>query len=198
MNYSNVFIASPNILAQVWGLRFAGELLSVQGAGSGWNPSRAGVRHFTLQSRVEKTDELASDQKKVSILLVEDNPADAGLVRMALEEHGVEGDIFVVTDGETAIQLIGDLDAQPVDCLDLAIIDLNLPKKPGRVVLERIRRSERCKAIPVVILTSSDAEQDRADAVRLGANHYLRKPSKLEEFLDLGTVFKQILGGAPQ
>ena len=117
---------------------------------------------------------------------------------MALEENGVEGDIFVVADGETAIQLIDDLDAQPIDCLDLAIIDLNLPKKPGRVVLERIRCSERCKAIPIVILTSSDAQQDRADAARLGANHYLRKPSKLDEFLNLGTFFNQILGAVPE
>jgi len=117
---------------------------------------------------------------------------------MALVEHGIEGGLFVVADGEIAIQLIEELDNQPIDCLDLAIIDLNLPKRPGREVLERIRHSERCRGIPIVILTSSDAQEDRADAARLGADHYIRKPSKLEEFLKLGAFFKQILGGAPQ
>jgi DNA-binding response OmpR family regulator len=124
------------------------------------------------------------------VLLVEDNPADAGLVRKALEEHGIEGDLVVVADGETAIQLAEDLDAQLMECPNLAIIDLNLPRKSGRAVLERFRRSELCRAIPVVILSSSDAVQDRTDSERLGADRYFRKPSTLDEFLSLGATFK--------
>jgi two-component system, chemotaxis family, response regulator Rcp1 len=66
---------------------------------------------------------------------VEDNPADAGLVRRALEKHGVDGELIVISDGETAIAFIQALDAEAAPCPDLAIVDLNLPKKPGREVL---------------------------------------------------------------
>jgi CheY-like chemotaxis protein len=133
-------------------------------------------------------------QKPLSILLVEDNPADAGLVRKALEEHGVKGQIILLADGEMATQFIQCLDAQQVACPDLVILDLNIPKKPGREVLEYLRRSMRCRHVPIVILSSSDAQQDRADAARLGADRYIRKPSHLEEFLSLGAVFKETLG----
>lgn len=133
-------------------------------------------------------------QKPVSILLVEDNPADAGLVRKALEEHGVKGQIVVLADGELATQFIQSLDFQQIDCPDLVILDLNIPKNPGREVLERLRHSMRCRHVPVVILSSSDAQQDRSDAARLGADRYIRKPSNLEEFLSLGAVFKETLG----
>ena len=127
-------------------------------------------------------------------MLVEDNPADVGLVRKALEEHGVQGHLVVVADGETAIQLVEDVDAQLMVCPNLAIIDLNLPRKSGRAVLERFRRSDLCRAIPIVILSSSDAQQDRADGERLGANRYVRKPSTLAEFLSLGAIFKATIG----
>jgi DNA-binding response OmpR family regulator len=130
-------------------------------------------------------------------LLAEDNPADAGLVRKALEAHDVEGELVVVSDGETAISFIRSLDADPsFDCPSLAIIDLNLPRRPGREVLENMRRSVKCGRIPIVILSSSDAEQDRADAAHFGASQYLRKPSRLEEFLRLGAVFKATLGSS--
>lgn len=127
------------------------------------------------------------------ILLVEDNPGDAGLVRRALEEHDVDGELMILSDGEQAIQFIHALDAQPIDCPNLVILDLNLPKKSGREVLESMRSSQRCSQIPVVILSSSDAKQDKADADRLGASRYIRKPSRLEEFLSLGAIFKKAL-----
>jgi two-component system, chemotaxis family, response regulator Rcp1 len=135
----------------------------------------------------------APDQKSVSILLVEDNPADARLVRKALEEHRVEGELMVLADGEKAIEFIRTVDAQSAECPALAIIDLNLPRKSGREVLEHIRLSARCRGMPVVVLSSSDAEQDRADAMRLGASRCLRKPSRLGEFLSLGAIFKAVL-----
>jgi DNA-binding response OmpR family regulator len=66
---------------------------------------------------------------------VEDNPADAGIVREALEEHGVEGELTVLIDGEMAIQFVQDIDSQLLTSPDLIIVDLNLPRKPGREVL---------------------------------------------------------------
>ena len=156
------------------------------------------VQRFTLRSPAETAKESSSVSAPVLILLVEDNPADVGLVRKALEEHRVEGDLVVVADGETAIQLIEDLEAQLMECPNLAIVDLNLPRKSGRAVLERMRRTEICSAIPVVILSSSDAQQDRSDAERLGANRYVRKPSTLDEFLNLGAIFKATLSQSSQ
>jgi CheY-like chemotaxis protein len=127
-------------------------------------------------------------------LLVEDNPADVRLVRTALEHHEVECEITVFVDGEKAILFIQAVDAEAIACPDLIIIDLNLPKRPGREVLECIRRSEKCREVPVVVLSSSDAVQDRDEASRLGASLYLKKPSRLEEFLNLGAIFKETLG----
>ena len=130
-----------------------------------------------------------------SILLVEDNPADAGLVQKALEEHGFAGELSVADDGETAIQVIRSLDHEPLaDCPDLVIIDLSLPRRSGREVLEAMLHSERCRYVPVVILSSSDAQQDKADAARLGASRYIRKPSRLDEFLGLGRIFRELIG----
>jgi len=129
-----------------------------------------------------------------SILLVEDNPADSMLVRKALEEHGFSGELTVVDNGETAIHRIQSLDREALaECPDLVIIDLSLPRKSGREVLEIMRRCEKCRHTPVVILSSSDAVQDKADAARLGASRYIRKPSRLEEFLKLGATFKEII-----
>jgi DNA-binding response OmpR family regulator len=112
---------------------------------------------------------------------------------MALEQHGMEGELVVIADGETAIAFIQSIDAEAVWCPDLVILDLNLPKKPGREVLARMRMSAHCQRTPVIILSSSDAERDKADAVRFGANSYVRKPTKLDEFLSLGLIFKAAL-----
>ena len=194
MDSLNVCTAPRNIPEQEWGWPSVSGLSNEQGEESGWNLNRPGVRHFTLQSRSGTASEERTGRKESWVLLVEDNPADAGLVRKALEEHGVKGQIIVLADGEMATQFIQCLDAQQVACPDLVILDLNIPKKPGREVLEYLRRSMRCRHVPIVILSSSDAQQDRADAARLGADRYIRKPSHLEEFLSLGAVFKETLG----
>jgi CheY-like chemotaxis protein len=121
------------------------------------------------------------------------------LVRKAFEEHGYQGELTAVSDGETAINLIQSFDREPrTECPDLVIIDLNLPRRSGREVLEAMRRSERCRGIPVVILSSSDAIQDKADAARLGATRYIRKPSRLEDFLALGATFREIIESSSQ
>ncbi len=138
------------------------------------------------------------DQKAGLILLVEDNPADALLIRKALEEHHVEGELLVIADGEKAIEfiLVWAVDAQSAECPALAIIDLNLPKRPDGEVLQCMRLSEACRHIPIVILSSSDAERDKADAARLGASRYIRKPLRLDEFLSLGAIFREVLEGS--
>lgn len=154
------------------------------------------MQHFSLQSRTERPSEPAESQKAVSILVVEDNPADVGLVREALEEHGVEGQLLVVADGHEAMRVIDNIESGQVSCPDLFIVDLNLPKEPGREVLKRLRLSEKCRHAPVVILSSSDAQRDRDDAEGLGVSRYIRKPFRLEEFISLGGVFKAMLGSS--
>ena len=90
------------------------------------------------------------------IVLVEDNAADVGLVREALEEHTVRCGLTVIADGESAINFVDAIDASEQACPDLVILDLKLPRKSGVLVLQHIRASRVCNTVPVVILTSSD------------------------------------------
>jgi DNA-binding response OmpR family regulator len=155
----------------------------------------AGVQRFSLRSRAETANKKDPKLEPYSILLIEDNFADVGLVREALEDHNVEGDLLVIADGASAIRFIQDLDAQ-AKCPDLVILDLNLPRLPGREVLESMRKSPACQDMTIVVLSSSDAPEDKADALHLGAHRYMRKPLRLTEFLDLGAVFKQLLAAS--
>ncbi len=127
------------------------------------------------------------------IVLIEDNRADVLLVREALDHHKVRCDVTVITDGELAIKFIDDIDSGLQPRPDLVIIDLNLPKKPGREVLKRIRACDACKGVAVVVLTSSDARKDKEDVAPFAPLHYLKKPSKLDDFITLGGLFRQIL-----
>jgi CheY-like chemotaxis protein len=128
------------------------------------------------------------------ILLAEDNPADVFLIRTALEEHGVDSPLEVVADGSQVLQILNQEQTLPSAQLGLIILDLNLPRHDGIEILQRLRQTEQLSAIPVVILTSSDSPRDRIVASQLGAARYLRKPSNLDQFLNLGAVFKEVLG----
>jgi two-component system, chemotaxis family, response regulator Rcp1 len=128
------------------------------------------------------------------ILLIEDNPADVELVREALLEHSVQCDLALVTNGETALAFIDAIELGEVRCPDLIIIDLRLPIIPGREVLRYLQATARCKHLPVLVLSSSDSAKDRAETAALGATRYVQKPFRLVEYLQLGIVFKQMLG----
>lgn len=106
----------------------------------------------------------------------------------------MEGELIVANDGEKAIAIIQDIDCEAVSCPDLFIVDLNIPKKPGREVVECMRQSLKCKDALIAILSSSDSARDKEDAKRLGVSQYIQKPSRLDEFLRLGAVFKTMLG----
>jgi two-component system response regulator len=121
------------------------------------------------------------------ILLVEDNPDDVELTIRAFKKTNILNDIAVVTDGEQALDYIfgrGKFAGKdPDDHPGLILLDLKLPKIDGLQVLQEIRADERTKYIPVVILTSSKEEQDLMEGYRLGANSYVRKPIKFEDFI---------------
>ena len=135
---------------------------------------------------------------KPHLLLVEDNPADADLVEEALAEAHLEYGISVVRDGAQAIQFIDRVDADPSHCSpDLVLLDLNLPKVSGEEVLSRVRLSPRCGTAKVLIISSSDAPADRERTMQLGASGYFRKPSRLDQFLELGPKIRSMLEGPP-
>jgi chemotaxis family two-component system response regulator Rcp1 len=127
------------------------------------------------------------------IVLVDDNPADVLLVREALAWHGVISTLLVAEDGDEAIRYIDEIDAASLPCPDLIVLDLNLPKKTGFQVLERLRASPMCGGRPAAILSSSAAAADRKKAERLGASCYICKPSNLDDFLSIGKELKQML-----
>lgn len=124
--------------------------------------------------------------KPVEILLVEDNPGDVRLMQEALREGKLSNNLSVVGDGEQAIAFLKrerEFAAAPRP--DLIILDLNLPKKDGRQVLEEIKADDSLKRIPVLIMSSSKAEQDIIRSYDLHANCYIVKPGDLDELLSV-------------
>jgi two-component system, response regulator len=113
------------------------------------------------------------------ILLVEDDPDHAALTMRALKKSGITNPIVVAADGQAATDYLSDA-GNPLPMLIL--LDLKLPKIEGLEVLKRLRGTERTRRIPVVILTSSDDERDRAAGYDYGCNSYIRKPVDFEQF----------------
>jgi len=120
--------------------------------------------------------------KPIEILLVEDNPGDARLTREALAQSKIRNRLHLVRDGEEALAFLhheGQFRDVPVP--DLILLDLNLPRRDGREVLEDVKKHPDLKHIPVVILTSSQAEEDILRSYRLHANCFITKPVDLEQ-----------------
>jgi CheY-like chemotaxis protein len=121
--------------------------------------------------------------RPIEILMVEDNPGDVRLTREALKDAKVSNTLRVVEDGAAALDFLyqrGDYADAPRP--DLILLDLNLPKKNGREVLEEIKQDAQLKTIPVVILTTSQAEEDVVRAYSLHANCYITKPVDFAQF----------------
>ena len=124
--------------------------------------------------------------KPIEILLVEDNPGDIRLTKEALKENKIFNNLHVVNDGVEAIHFLrreGDYSEVPRP--DLILLDLNLPKMNGRDVLGEIKNDTQLRRIPVVVLTTSQAEEDISKAYDLHANCYVTKPVDLEKFIDV-------------
>jgi two-component system, chemotaxis family, response regulator Rcp1 len=158
-------------------------------AASGSNPRQGTDRLFTLPF-----PENTAPQARLHILLVEGNKADVLLVREALKATGLPVDFYVVSDGETAIKYIDELNAdETASCLSLILLDLNLPKKSGIEVLEHLRRTRKCENSPVVVVSSSDSIKDRAEAASMGADASFLKPSGYEACIRIGEIVKDLL-----
>jgi CheY-like chemotaxis protein len=119
----------------------------------------------------------------VHVLLVEDNPADADLTREVFESGRLRVELSVAVDGVEAMALLkAGTDGSERSTPDLILLDLNLPRMSGQQTLAEIKTDHALKHIPVVVLTSSDAESDVAHSYALGANCYVIKPVDLQEF----------------
>jgi CheY-like chemotaxis protein len=136
--------------------------------------------------------------KMARIFLAEDNRGDVLLIRRALAEHGIEHELHVVHDGEAAITFLSRM-GQPdgVPCVDLVLLDLNLPKVDGSQILRELRTHPQCADTPVIIVSSSNASSDRSRIAALGISHYFQKPSELDAFMRLGAVVRVVLDNQP-
>jgi chemotaxis family two-component system response regulator Rcp1 len=127
------------------------------------------------------------------ILLAEDNPGDALLIREALGMRFPDAKYIVQQDGERMMRWIDLLDSGYAPRPDVILLDLTMPRATGEEVLGRLGQSAACQGVPIVIVTSSDSPRDRAAAARLGANRYFRKPSDYGEFMKLGDLVNGVL-----
>lgn len=122
--------------------------------------------------------------RQIEILLVEDNPGDVLLTKEAFSEAKIWNNIHVARDGEEALDYLYN-EGEFADAVrpDLILLDLNLPKIDGREVLDKVKSHDILKRIPVVVLTSSKAEQDVIKTYDLHANSYVLKPLDLDQFV---------------
>jgi two-component system, response regulator len=127
-------------------------------------------------------------ENKNVILLVEDNPDDEALTLRALKKNNIKNEVVVARDGAEALEFLfgtGKYAGRNTDVMpQVVLLDLKLPKVEGLEVLRQVRADKRTKLLPVVILTSSNEEQDRIQGYDLGANSYVRKPVDFSQFLD--------------
>ena len=129
--------------------------------------------------------DLMANRNPIDILMVEDNPGDVRLTRETLREGKVFHDLHVATDGVEALAFLrreGNYAAAPQP--DLVLLDLNLPRKDGRQVLAEIKEDPKLRQIPVVILTTSGAEEDIIKSYDQHANSFVTKPVSLDQFVN--------------
>jgi two-component system response regulator len=131
---------------------------------------------------------IVAELERKCVLLVEDNPDDVKLALAALRENRIVNEVVVARDGAEARDYLFALgkyaERDVADCPSIVLLDLKLPKIDGLDVLRRIRADDRTRLVPVVVLTSSDEDEDLVRSYRLGANSYVRKPIDFEQFLD--------------
>jgi chemotaxis family two-component system response regulator Rcp1 len=125
-----------------------------------------------------------TDAKPIEILLIEDNPGDVRLTKEVLMEGKVRNHLQVVGDGVEAMAFLRrENNYAEAPRPDLILLDLNLPKKDGREVLQEIKEDGQLKSIPVVVLTTSEADEDILRSYDLAANCYITKPVDLDQFI---------------
>lgn len=136
---------------------------------------------------------MIDDDHPAQILVAEDNPADAHLIRMALRREDFPHRLHVCTDGEQALDWLarrGPYADAPRP--DLIVLDLNLPRYDGREILMRLHGNHDLSHVPVAVFTSSDSPRDVEECTRFGAARYVTKPNDLQAFLGVGAILKEL------
>lgn len=152
-------------------------------------------QRLSSQFRDKSHSAESEDANRPSILLIEDNEADAFLVQQALKQHDVRANLRVLQDGGQASDFFDAVQNGMMTCPDLVILDLNLPKLSGHEVLQKMRNGNTCREVPVVVLSSSAVFADTKESKRLGVACHIQKPSDFEEFMKIGAVLKSLLTG---
>ena len=135
---------------------------------------------------------IKDDVRLIEILLVEDNPGDVFLTKKAFEKAKVANHIQVATDGEMALNMLrGEDGSPPAQIFDIVLLDINLPKLDGKQVLEAMKQDPNLRRIPVVILSSSKAEQDVLHSFDLQASGYVVKPLDFDQFVDVVSAIEE-------
>jgi two-component system, chemotaxis family, response regulator Rcp1 len=129
--------------------------------------------------------------KPVQMLLVEDSSSDVRLIREALKETSLPVEITVARDGVEALDWLHKTESGQALRPDLVLLDLNLPRKNGHEVLSEVKTSPSLSAIPVLVMTSSNDDEDVNQAYRLNANGYITKPSNLTEYIQIVRSIEQ-------
>ncbi len=125
---------------------------------------------------------------------MEDNKTDVFLIREAIGSCRIDAEIDIVRDGQAALNWFENVDEHHTDaCPDLILLDMNLPKRSGDEVLKHLRTSTNCRHSKVLIVSSSDAPEDRQAVETSGVAGYFRKPSSYDEFMKLGPVIRTLL-----
>lgn len=126
------------------------------------------------------------NNRPIEILLVEDNPGDARLTKEALKEGKVNNNLHIVRDGVEAMEFLRRANGYAkAPRPDLVLLDLNLPRKDGREVLAEMKEDPKLQLIPVIVLTTSEAEQDVVRTYELRANCYIPKPVDFDKFIQI-------------
>ena len=127
-----------------------------------------------------------NNDRAINILLVEDNPGDVRLTIEALKEGKIRNALNVVSDGEEALEYLHKRGKHAGALTpDIILLDLNLPRKDGREVLQEIKRHETLRRIPIVVLTTSSAEEDILKSYDLHVNCYITKPVDMNQFIEV-------------
>jgi CheY-like chemotaxis protein len=134
------------------------------------------------------------EERQFQILLVEDNPGDVYLFKRALVKAGLESEIIPFADGAAAMAFVRRESPHEQSALpDLAVLDMNLPKRDGTEILKAMRESAEFARVPVVMMSSSASPREQAKTKELGDTRYLTKPMDLDGYLAIGEVLKEIL-----
>jgi CheY-like chemotaxis protein len=134
--------------------------------------------------------------KLLQILVAEDNYADVILFQEALQYHHIEHQLYIAADGQAALDFVARIGTSPATpCPDVMLLDLNLPKVDGPAILQEFRKHPECEHTPVIVVTSSDADKDRAKVAAFQVTRYFRKPSDFDAFMELGAIVREVVEG---